>query len=70
MGDLAETIALLVRQEIHSTPPSLSECINEIINLKSKDEKEKKVTYLKCWKSFNDYEKFVFNKILTGFVLV
>ena len=66
VGDLAETISLSVPQEIHLAPPSLSECIKEIINLKYKDEKEKKSYVFKRWKSFNNYEKFVFNKILTG----
>ena len=66
VGDLAETISLSVPQEIHLTTPSLSECIKEIINLKYKDEKEKKSYVFKCWRSFNNYEKFVFNKILTG----
>ena len=42
VGDLAETIALSVRPKIINTP-SLSECITEIINLKSKDEKEKEL---------------------------
>ena len=66
VGDLAETISLSVPQEIHLTTPSLSECIKEIINLKYKDEKEKKSYVFNRWKSFNNYEKFVFNKILTG----
>jgi len=66
VGDLAETIALLVKQETKGVPPSLSQCILEIINLKSKEVAEKKQYILKRWQSLTNFERFVFNKILTG----
>ena len=66
VGDLAETIALLVQQEAKGTPPSLSQCIEEIIALKPKEEEEKKTYILKRWQSLDNFERFVFNKILTG----
>ena len=66
VGDLAETIALLVHQETEGTAPSLSQCIEEIIAIKNKSDDEKKSYILKRWQSFNNFERFVFNKILTG----
>ncbi|MGA1029527.1 MAG: ATP-dependent DNA ligase [Flavobacteriaceae bacterium] len=66
VGDLAETIALLIQQEQVDTPPSLSQCIEEIIALKPKEEAEKKAYIITRWQSFNNFERFVFNKILTG----
>ena len=66
VGDLAETIALLVQQEAKRTPPSLSQCIEEIIALKPKEEEEKKAYILHSWQSLDNFERFVFNKILTG----
>lgn len=66
VGDLAETIALLVQQEAKGTPPSLSQCIDEIIALKPKEEEEKKAYILNRWQSLDNFERFVFNKILTG----
>lgn len=66
VGDLAETIALLVQQEAKGTPPSLSQCIEEIIALKPKEEEEKKAYILHRWQSLDNFERFVFNKILTG----
>ena len=66
VGDLAETIALLVQQETKGKPPSLSQCIEEIIALKSKEEEEKKAYILHRWQSLDNFERFVFNKILTG----
>ena len=66
VGDLAETIALLVKKDDNIVAPSLSQCALEIVALKNKDEKEKKNYILKRWKSLNKFERFVFNKILTG----
>ena len=66
VGDLAETIALLIQQEEKENPPTLSQCITEIIALKSKEDSEKKLYILNQWKNLNNFERFVFNKILTG----
>lgn len=66
VGDLAETIALLVQQEAKGTPPSLSQCIEEIIALKAKEEETKESYILERWQSLDNFERFVFNKILTG----
>ena len=66
VGDLAETIALLVHKEGTASPPSLKDCIEEIIALKPKTEEEKKNYILDQWKSLAHFERFVFNKILTG----
>lgn len=66
VGDLAETIALLVQQEGKGPPPSLSQCIEEIIALKPKEEEEKKAYILRRWQNLDNFERFVFNKILTG----
>jgi DNA ligase-1 len=38
VGDLAETIALLVHKEGTASPPSLKDCIEDIIALKPKTE--------------------------------
>jgi DNA ligase-1 len=66
VGDLAETIALLIQSESSESPPSLKVCIEEIISLKTKPEKEKKEYIVQRWKGLNYFERFVFNKILTG----
>lgn len=66
VGDLAETIALLVQQDALESPPSLSQCIEEIIALKPLEEEEKKAYILNRWQSLDNFERFVFNKILTG----
>lgn len=68
VGDLAETIALLVKPNLTKTENTLSlhQCIEEIIALKAKSEEEKKTYIIAKWKKFSPIQAFVFNKILTG----
>lgn len=66
VGDLAETIALLVPQNHQSDQGSLAQIISEIIGLKKQDEAFKKEYILKKWQQQSITERFVFNKILTG----
>ncbi|MBC8769973.1 ATP-dependent DNA ligase [Arenibacter sp. BSSL-BM3] len=66
VGDLAETIALVVPSSQNSCDKSLSHFIKEIIELKSLDDKEKKTYLVKNWKALAYYESFVFNKLITG----
>lgn len=66
VGDLAETIALLCSNENHEQKQSLSEYINLLINLKEKEEHEKKAIITNIWTQLSYYECFVFNKLLTG----
>ena len=54
VGDLAETISLLVTQDDTSSKISLTDCINEIIALRDKSDEEKKIYILKRWKGFNN----------------
>ncbi|WP_340066456.1 ATP-dependent DNA ligase [Ascidiimonas aurantiaca] len=66
VGDLAETIALVVPTAQKETHKSLTQIITEIKALHSAEETEKK-TYLQShWQQLGYYERFVFNKILTG----
>ena len=48
VGDLAETIALLIPQSTPEDPPSLAECIAEIMALKQQPEAAKKAYILKA----------------------
>lgn len=66
VGDLAETIALIVPKKEESQPKSLSKYITEIRDLKAKDDTVKKSYLHRQWMSMNYYERFVFNKIITG----
>ncbi|WP_300435198.1 ATP-dependent DNA ligase [Christiangramia sp.] len=66
VGDLAETIALVIPPADDSTGKSLNQFLQEILELKSKSEQEKKAYLLENWLNLNYYERFVFTKLITG----
>ena len=66
VGDLAETIALLLSNSQKGAEQSLAETITDIIALKPKKEQEKKNYIQSQWQQLTITERFVFNKIITG----
>ncbi|HSP12522.1 MAG TPA: ATP-dependent DNA ligase [Salegentibacter sp.] len=66
VGDLAETIALVIPPAEESSEKSLSQFLKEIIELKSRSEEEKKEYLHQNWLALNYYERFVFTKLITG----
>ena len=67
VGDLAETIALLLPENIsreHANP--LHFYLEELIKIEKEDESIKKKFVIDCWQQMNTEEKFVFNKLITG----
>lgn len=66
VGDLAETIALILPEPTNKNHKSLSEVMLELVELKDQDELNKKDYLFKMWDSLDKNECFVFNKLLTG----
>lgn len=66
VGDLAETIALVLPASDNHTEKSLSEFLAEIVALKSKSDDEKHEYLHQNWLTLNYYERFVFTKLITG----
>ena len=66
VGDLAETIALVIPPSEENSEKSLSQFLDEIIDLKSATESEKKEYLHENWLALNYYERFVFTKLITG----
>lgn len=66
VGDLAETIALVVPSSKKSTDKTLTQFLEEMIALKPKSEEEKKQYLFQNWEVLNYYERFVFTKLITG----
>jgi DNA ligase-1 len=66
VGDLAETIALILPQHGSITNKGLSIFMDEMIALKNKTESKKKAYLFKNWESLDYYGRFVFNKLITG----
>jgi len=65
VGDLAETIALLLPAPTRTHSGSLTDWINWFQGLPS-DEELKKQEILTAWDQFTSLERFVFNKLITG----
>jgi DNA ligase-1 len=66
VGDLAETIALIIPTTKEHSDKSLTEYLQEIIALKKKTDEEKKEYLQQNWLALNYYERFVFTKLITG----
>ena len=66
VGDLGETIALLLPETKGTNEKSLAEWIAEVNSLGSLTEGERKQWLISSWDSLSRQERFVFNKILTG----
>src|SRR5882757_544833 len=66
VGDLAETMSLLMPQNALSSNKTLTEWIAEINALGNKTEEERKLWLMDSWSILDSQERFVFNKIMTG----
>lgn len=66
VGDLGETIALLLPQPSHTLDLSLHEWMTELKALKSKPEANKKAFVLDAWSGLEQQERLIFNKLIGG----
>src|SRR3569833_3166672 len=66
VGDLAETMSLLMPEGSEGSDKSLTEWIAEINTLGDKTEEQRKLWLMDSWAMLNAQERFVFNKIMTG----
>ncbi len=66
VGDLAETIALIVSGEGSGELPPLHRYMQDMIALRRKEEGLKRAYLREQWKRMDFYSCFVFNKLITG----
>ena len=66
VGDLAETIALVLPAPTHSSDKHLTDWINDIRDLAAQDEDVRKARILHAWDHLDTAERFTFNKLITG----
>lgn len=66
VGDLAETIALILPEPARTTDRSLSEWMAEVRHLSTLEDDERKARILSIWDELPTVERFLFNKLLTG----
>jgi DNA ligase-1 len=66
VGDLAETMALLMPQTESTNNKNLTQWIAELNAIGEKPEEERKLWLIDSWAMLDTQERFVFNKLLTG----
>ncbi|MBS1524160.1 MAG: ATP-dependent DNA ligase [Bacteroidetes bacterium] len=66
VGDLAETMSLLMPGNNSTNNKTLAEWIAEINAIGARTEEERKLWLMESWAMLDTQERFVFNKILTG----
>src|SRR5690606_36303472 len=64
VGDLAETIALIIPPAKHTIDKSLDQWMQEIMSLQGMPEDEIKGYIIASWESLGQTERFVFNKLM------
>lgn len=66
VGDLAETVALILPDTSETSEITLDERMQDLLNLRSLEEEEVKAYIISAWAEMNKTERFVFNKLITG----
>ncbi|RVV99593.1 ATP-dependent DNA ligase [Mesobaculum littorinae] len=66
VGDLAETIALILPDPSRQSDRSLADWIGVVRGLGKAEEAERKAAVLDAWDQLDRTERFVFNKLITG----
>ncbi|MDV7695931.1 ATP-dependent DNA ligase [Chryseobacterium soli] len=66
VGDLGETLSLILPPPSEKIERTLSEWMNEIVSMKDKTESQKKEFVLKSWNGLDYTERLIFNKLLGG----
>ena len=66
VGDLGETLALLLPDPTHQIEKPLHKWMQDIIALKAKSDDEKKEYILNAWSGLQMQERLIFNKLIGG----
>jgi len=66
VGDLGETLSLILPPAEHRIDKSLTQWMNELIDLKDKSDEEKKNFVIESWGGLDYTERFIFNKLIGG----
>ncbi len=66
VGDLSETIALILPPPEKETDLKLHEWIKALQDLNGKTDAEKKTFILESWNSLDTAQRFIFNKLISG----
>ncbi len=66
VGDLGETLALLLPSPTQSDERPFSEWMNDIVHLKARSDHDKEAFIRNAWTSLDTQERLIFNKLIGG----
>jgi DNA ligase-1 len=66
VGDLGETISLILPQPLYRIEKTISQWMRELIELGVKTDEEKKAYVLEAWNGLEYNQRFIFNKLIGG----
>lgn len=66
VGDMSETISLILPQPKNRIEKSLSTWMTELVDLRNKSEADKKAYVVEAWNGLNQQERLIFNKLIGG----
>lgn len=66
VGDLGETLSLILPPPVNDIQKSLSQWMTELISLKYQTDDEKKTYVTESWNGLDYTERFIFNKLIGG----
>ncbi len=66
VGDLAETISLILPEPQNEINKPLHVWMNELKELKSKSDEDKKVYVINAWNGLSQQDRLIFNKLIGG----
>jgi len=66
VGDLGETISLILPKPTHRIAKNISTWINELSAISKESDEEKKEYVLNAWSGLNVQERLIFNKLIGG----
>lgn len=66
VGDLSETITLLLPPALGQSTVSLEEAMRALAALETESDEQKKAFIQESWQSFSTAERFIFNKLIGG----
>ena len=67
VGDLAETIALLLPPAVATSSRSLHEWVKErLLTMRDWDDRARRESMVQAWREMSDRQRFVWNKLITG----
>ena len=66
VGDLGETLSLILPPPENDIEKTLSQWMDELLQLKDKTDDEKKIYVTESWNGLDYTERFIFNKLIGG----